>query len=40
MNGKDLKGTGCEEFEGILPSFRKKKKKRKREKFQALHVKM
>jgi hypothetical protein len=39
MNGKDLKGTVCEKFEGILPSLRKNKI-RKREKFQALHVKM
>jgi len=25
MNGKGLKGTGCEAFEGILLAFRKQK---------------
>jgi hypothetical protein len=40
MDGKDLKGTGFEEFEGILPAFRKEKKRRKQEEFQALRVKM
>ena len=41
MNGKGLKGTSCEKFEGILSAFRKEKKeKRKQEEFQALHVQM
>ena len=28
MNGKGLKGTSCEKFEGILSAFRKERKKK------------